>query len=263
MIGGHVSNAGGTSPVGRWLRSNATAFRERAGLMIGGHASDAEGIPAISRWLRNNATTPPEHRVETTGIPEGCQQMRMSVQKPIFIRHPRLLQKLDQLFAKRLHPMMLGLIRDVFLHLWPRRRTHGEGSIAFLPCKLPELDLFVNPHRRGFLQFPHEISETMRGLQPHQQVHVVGHPANTLREPAQPRHRASEVFVQAVPPHGINQRQAVLRGKDDVVVQREKRRGHGFVDQLASLRDAEWLCNLSGGVASLNHRLMASMPPAL
>ena len=229
--------------------------------MDGTRSSDAGGIPAIGRWLRSNATTPPDHRVETTGIPEGCQQMLVSVQKPVLIFHPRLLQKLDQLFAKRLHPMMHGLIRDVFLHLRPRRRAHGEGSISFLPCKLPKLDLFMNPHGRRLLQFPYEISEAMRGLQTDEQVDMISNAANALREPAQPRHRASEVFVQAVPPRGINQRQAVLRGKDDVVVQREKRRGHGFAGRLASLRDAGCLCNLSGGVALLNHRIMASMPP--
>ena len=87
---------------------------------------DAEGISAISRWSRSEATTPPGHRATKTRIPEGCQPPRRSVQIPIFIFHARRLQKLNQLLAKRLHAMMLRLVRDVFLNLRPRSRAHRE-----------------------------------------------------------------------------------------------------------------------------------------
>lgn len=111
---------------------------------------DAEGIPAISRWSRSEATTPPDHRAETTRIPEGCQPGHASVQIPIFIFHARRVQKLYQLLAKRLHAMMLGLVRDVFLHLRPRGRADGEGAVAFLPRKLTQLDLFMHQTDEAF-----------------------------------------------------------------------------------------------------------------
>jgi hypothetical protein len=45
-----------------------------------------------------------------------------------------------------------------------------------------------------------------------------------------------------------------------VVVQSKKRRGHNDAGLLASLRDAALWCIVSGGIASLNHRLMALNP---
>ena len=127
--------------------------------------NDAEGMPAISRWLRSGATTPPVHRAEKSRIPKGCQQDRSSVQIPIFVFHSSLLQKIHQLFAERFHPMMLGLVRDVFLHLRSCRRAHRERSISFLPRKFAKRDLLMHPHGRSLLQLPHEIGETMCGLQ--------------------------------------------------------------------------------------------------
>jgi hypothetical protein len=47
-----------------------------------------------------------------------------------------------------------------------------------------------------------------------------------------------------------------------VVMQSEKCRWHGGAWLLASLRDARCFRILAGGVASLNHRLMAGMPSA-
>jgi hypothetical protein len=47
-----------------------------------------------------------------------------------------------------------------------------------------------------------------------------------------------------------------------VVMQSKERRGHNGAGWLASLRDAGLSRIVSGGIASLNHRLMAGMPPA-
>lgn len=222
---------------------------------------DAEGIPAISRWSRSEAT-PPDRGSTANRIPEGCQPDRRSVQIPIFVFHARLFQKLDQLFAKRLHAMMLGLVRDVFLHLRSRCRAHRECSVAFLPGELSQPDFLMHPDRRCLLQLSHEIRQTVRGLQSHQQMHMIGHAADTLRESTQPSHGAAEVFMQSVPPRGVDERHSIFGGKNDVVVQGKKRRGHSDAGLLASLRDAGRLRIVSGGVASLNHRLMALMPSA-
>ncbi len=223
---------------------------------------NAEGIPAISRWSRSEATTPPDHRATKTRIPEGCQPGYASVQIPIFIFHARRVQKLHQFLAKRFHAMMLGLVRDVFLHLRSRRRADGEGTVAFLPRKLTQLDLVMHPDRRSLFQLPHEIGKTMRRLQPHQQMHMIGHAADTLRIPAKSSHRAAKVFVKAVSPCSADERNTVLRGENDVVMQSKERRGHNGAGWLASLRDAGLSRIVSGGIASLNHRLMAGMPPA-
>jgi hypothetical protein len=234
---------------------------------------DAEGIPAISRWSRSEATTPPDHRATKTRIPEGCQPPRRSVQIPIFIFHARRFQELHQFLAKRLHEMMLGLVRDVFLHLRPRRRANGECTVAFLPRKIAQLDLVMNPDRRSLFQLPHEIGKTMRRLQPHQQMHMIGHAADTLRKPAKSSHRAAEVFVEAFAPSSVDERNTILRGENDVVMQSEERRGHNGAVLLASLRDAglsrivsggiaslNQMPAASGGVAPLNHRLIAENP---
>jgi hypothetical protein len=50
-------------------------------------------------------------------------------------------------------------------------------------------------------------------------------------------------------------------GEDEVVMQSEEGRGHSN-GWLASRRDAWIFRTFTGGVASLNHRLMAAMPPA-
>jgi len=224
--------------------------------------NDAEGIKAISRWLRSGATTPPVHRAEKSRIPKGCQPDRSSVQIPIFVFHSSLLQKIHQLFAERFHPMMLGLVRDVFLHLRSCCRAHRERAISFLPRKFTQRDLLMHPHGRSLFQLPHEIGETMCGLQSDKQVHVVSNPAYVLNHPAKSADRSTEVFMKALTPGGVDQRDAVLAGKHDVVMQSEKCRWHGGVWLLASLRDARCIHILSGGVASLNHRLIALMPSA-
>ncbi len=225
---------------------------------------DAEGIPAISRRLRSEATTPPDHRVGMPRIPEGCKPGRspVSVQIPVFIFHARRVQELHQLLAERFHTMMHGLVRDVFLHLRPRARADGEGAVTFLPRKLMNLDFFMHPNGRSLFQLPHEIGKTMRRLQPHQQVHMIGHASDTLRIPAKSNHRAAEVFVKAVSPSNVDERRSILRGENDVVMQSKERRGHNGAGWLASLRDAGLSLSriLSGGVASLNRRLMALNP---
>ena len=221
---------------------------------------DAEGIPAISRWSRSEATTPPEHSDRTPRIPEGCQPPRRAIQIPIFIPHTRRLQKLRQLFAERLHAVMLRSVRDVFLNLWSGRRTHRESSVAFLPRKLTQLDLFMHPNGRSLLQLPHEIGKAMGRLQPNQQVHMIGHATDTLSETTQSTLGAAEVFVKAISPRNVDERRSILRGENDVVMQSKKRRGHNGAVLLASLRDAWCSRIVSGGIASLNHRLMALNP---
>ena len=224
--------------------------------------NDAGGIEAISRWLRSEATTPPVPHTKAVRIPKGCQQVHVSVQKTILVFHPRVFQKLLQLFAKRFNPMMLDLIADVFLHPRTRCRAHRKSTISFLPRKSTQLDLVTHPHRRCFLQFAQKIRQTMRGLQSNKKVHMIGHTADTLRNSTEARHGTTKIRVQRFAPGIGDQRRAVLCGKHDVVMQSEKRRWHGEAGRLASLQDASLRRMSSGGVASLNHRLIAMMPSA-
>jgi len=223
--------------------------------------NDAEGIKAISRRLRSAATTPPVLCVKVVRIPQGCQQSHGSVQKTTFIFYSRLFQKLIQLFAERFDPVMSVLVLDVSLDTRAGRRAHRERTISFLPCQSAQLELVAHPNGRSLLQLAHEVRQTMRGLQSNKQVHMVCNAAGTLRNSSESRRRAAEVCVQTFAPRIRNQRRARLCGKHDVVMQSKKRRWHGWVWSLASLRDAFVLPVWSGGIASLNHRLIALMPP--
>ena len=232
-------------------RQHAERPRDRA---------DAAGIPAISRW--SSEATPPDRRPTPARIPEGCKPTPASIQIPLFISHTRRLQKLHHLLAERLHAMMFGLVRDVFLNLWPDRRAHRESSVALLPGKLAQSNLFMHPDRRSLLQLSHEIGKAMRRLQSHQQMHMITYAANTLSETTQSSHGATKVFVESISPCNVDERRSVLRGEHDVIMQSEERRWHNDAGLLASLRDARLWRIVSGGVASLNHRLMAGMPSA-
>lgn len=288
----HQSDAEGIPAISRWLRSGATppeTARPTLRIPRGCQPSrasnqlpfprsqkrrhqkhrrfDAEGIPAISRWLRSEATTPPgttppETDRPTPRIPKGCQLDRPSVQIPIFVFHARRFQELRQLLAERFHAMILGLVRNVFLHPRSRRGAHRERAISLLPRKLSQTDLLVHPHGRRLLQFPHEVRETMCGPQSHQQMHMIANATDTLRKPSESRHGAAEVFVQTFHPSLIDEWHAVFGGKHDVVMQSKEGRGHNEAGWLASLRDAWRFRIVSGGVASLNHRLIALMPSA-
>lgn len=100
----------------------------------------------------------------------------------------------------------------------------------------------------------------MRRFQSHEQVHMIGHTTDTLSKTTQPTHGATKVFVKAISPCTVDERRSILRGEYDVVMQSKKRRGHNGAVLLASLRDAALWCIVSGGIASLNHRLMALNP---
>ncbi len=246
---------GGITAISPWLSGSVRAFRSP-------HArADAEGIKAISRWLSEERATPPDHRTQTGSIPEGCQQPRFSVQIPVLVFHSRCLEELRQLFAKSFHAMVFGLVRNVIPNLRPSRRAHGEGTVSFLPREAAFPDFIPHPDRRRLLQFAHEIRETMGRFQSDQEMHVVGDAADALGETSETVHRSTEVFVEFAPPVRMNAGDAVLGGKDQVVMQSKEGRGHSG-GWLASLRDARIFRMLTGGVASLNHRLMAAMPPA-
>ena len=74
---GFIPEAGGFTPISRWLRSNATTSPETGKMKPGYQQAEVGVIPepggfrAISRGL--SAATPPEIGRDKSRIPEGCQ----------------------------------------------------------------------------------------------------------------------------------------------------------------------------------------------
>ena len=95
---------------------------------------------------------------------------------------------------------MFLLARNVLLHSLSRSRTHGKCPVPRLPGEPLDHDLVMNPHGRSFFQFANEVGQTMRRLQSHEKVNVVGHPTDALRHTAQTYDRSAEVLVKPMEP---------------------------------------------------------------
>ncbi len=158
--------------------------------------------------------------------PEGIAPTARSLQKPILIRHPRLLEHLDQLLAKRPRPVMFLLPRDVIVNRRPRRRTHRDRAIPLLPGESRQAAFLLRESGRRLLQLPHEIRQPMSRAQRNEQMHVIPGPANPVRLGAESLHGAAKVFVH---PHANRRCEPGLppfRRKHDVVMEAQVG-GHG------------------------------------
>jgi hypothetical protein len=114
----------------------------------------------------------------------------------------------------------------------------GKNGITILPAK-GGLKMFRRPDGRGFFEFPHQIGRRNRGSQAEQQMNVVLHAADGFRHPAQPAHRAAEIFVEPRPPFGADERPPFLGAENNVMVQAVKGGAMGvLVNVLAPLRGA-------------------------
>ena len=222
------------SPVQRGFFDSVTRCRSRS---EPSDVYEAIGFPAICRWSSEKRATPPVCRTTRRASHRDASHLRASIQIPILKLHPSLHQKLYQLLAKRLRAMMVPLVCDISPDTRSRRGAHRERAISLLPGKRTELDLLMHPHRRSLLELPHEIRETTRGLQSDEQMDMVRHAADALRKAAESIDGAAQVLVKLITPCCIDQRRAVLGGKNDMVMQGEKRRRH-IVAWLASCRDA-------------------------
>ncbi len=101
-------------------------------------------------------------------------------------------------------------------------------------------------------------------------MHVIGDAADDLRDSMQTGNRAAEVFVEAGSPGWGDEGLALFRCEDQMVVQADKGRRHGGVlldswgrlqscDPIRGRRRVERI--VTGGIAPLNHRLQAVIPP--
>src|SRR5262245_16755687 len=96
--------------------------------------------------------------------------------------------------------MVLSLVGNVLFHGVARRWTDGERGVSLLPRKSGFADLLMDPDRRRLFQLAHEVGQTVRRLQAHQQMHVIGNTASPLRHASQSRDRAPKVLVQSIDP---------------------------------------------------------------
>lgn len=92
---------------------------------------------------------------------------------------------------------MLFLIRNVMAHGIESCRAHGESGIAVLPRETSEVETFFEMCGRGLFQFPHNIRETMGGLESDKKMNMVGRAANALRLGIQSAQSSTEIFVDA------------------------------------------------------------------
>ena len=123
--------------------------------------------------------------------------------------------------------MVFRLICDISPHLRQVGWAYGERTVSLLPGECGSIQILFHPSGRNRLQFPHEIRETMRRLQPHQQMNVIGDPAVDVGESVQSRHRTAQVSMKFWQEIGIEPRFPVRRAENDVVMERGVSRGHG------------------------------------
>ncbi len=79
---------------------------------------------------------------------------------------------------------MLFLIFDITPDYFSLRGTDRERPIPFLPRKLFQANLLVNPSRRGAFYLANDIRHTIGCAQSDQNVNVIIDPANDLRKSA-------------------------------------------------------------------------------
>ena len=104
----------------------------------------------------------------------------------------------------------------------------------------------------------------MGGFEPNKHMDVIRGSADTLCGSAQSVDGASQVFVEARFPICIDRGFPVFGREDQVIVEAEVG-GHGSAGSEVAAISSRWnsLSMLTGGVASLNPRLMAEKPSAL
>ena len=122
---------------------------------------------------------------------------------------------------------MLLLPRNVFAHRLTLRCAPVECAVALLPCERGLADFLMHPARRHRFHIAHHIRETSRGAQADEQMHMVGHAADGLRDAFDVSHHPAEIGVQPLAPHSSDDWHTVLGAKNDVEMKREMGGWHG------------------------------------
>src|SRR5450432_4743428 len=113
---------------------------------------------------------------------------------------------------------MLLLIRYVCVEGLQVVTAHRERGIPFLPLKL-RVDRLADPRRRGLLDFSNEVSRRVYGLQADQEMDMISHTSDLQRHAAETADAAAKVFVKPWAPVVGNERIAVFRREDGVVME--------------------------------------------
>src|SRR5260370_36565160 len=117
--------------------------------------------------------------------------------------------------------MVRFLVRDVVRPCISRGGTDGERSVAFLPAKV-SVEILLDPVGRVLLEISHDISNAMHWTETRQDVHVIVHTANNLRNPVHSPDYAAQVRMKCRSPFGTDKMPSVLCRENDMVMQTEK-----------------------------------------
>src|SRR6516162_4658579 len=157
--------------------------------------------------------------------PKGSQSVP-SFEVPWIVIDLGRVQQILQFLGVAPLAVMLLLIGDVGPNLRPRSGANRERGVAFLPRKRRFQSLIVHPRSCSLLEFSNEIGQSVSGAQTYQEVDVVPHTADSLRNPLKPANRASEIFVEPASPFRSDPEATLLGREDDVVMQTQKRGSH-------------------------------------
>jgi hypothetical protein len=134
---------------------------------------------------------------------QGTIQAATSIEISGIRFDPGLDKHLDQFFTERFPLVVLLLMSDVLLDGLPSGRANRKCRVAFLSGKRWQANLLMNPDRRDFFQFAHDVGQAMGGPQTDEKMDMIGNATDSLREPTQPGNRAAQILMQTrTPLHG-------------------------------------------------------------
>jgi hypothetical protein len=166
---------------------------------------------------------PPPEPKRTPGTPAGVRELP---EIPIIEFDAVRFQHSKVFIFERPRSMVFLLISDVPSHSRTVGSADRERSVPFLPVEAAFTNYIVNPRRRTLLEISKDIGDTVRRFQSCQQVHVVGHASHLKSDSSEVTHGTTENRVKPRAPVEIDDRQAIFRRKDNVVMKAHVGRWH-------------------------------------
>ncbi|SRR5258708_7368767 len=120
---------------------------------------------------------------------------------------------------------MFAVVRLLVCDLAPngigRGGTDGERGVTLLPGKL-SIEIFLDPIRRVLLEISHDIGDTMHWAKTRENVQVIVHAADNLRNALHSADDTTQVRMKSRPPFGMDERPSFLRRENNMVVKTEE-----------------------------------------
>jgi len=113
---------------------------------------------------------------------------------------------------------MLLLPADVLLEARDMGNAHRESAVSLLPCETLFVNFLMNPFGRLLFDVAQDVCKTVRGLEADQQMNVIVHPTDGLRNTAQCPDASAKVGMKTRPPICRYQWHTILRAECKVVV---------------------------------------------